>query len=73
MKELKHAEVRGVSNEMLDDIEANQHDSDMDDGSFMVQIPKSVSKPNLAEPDYMSEVRKHDIQGSVVRKVDKVI
>ena len=62
MKELKDAEVRGMTNEMFDEIEANKQDSDVEDGAFMVQIPKSISRSNLAEPDYMSEVRVHDNQ-----------
>ena len=60
MKEIKDVEVRGMSNEMFDDFEDEKRNLDVEDGSFMVNIPKSVSKSRLvdyAEPDYMSEVR----------------
>ena len=59
MKEIKAAEIRGVSNDTFSTVdEQQQHDSDAEDGSFMVQIPKSVSKTNIVEPNYMSEVRR---------------
>ena len=63
MKEINDAEVRGISNEMLDDFADEKQNLDVEDGSFMVNIPKSVSKSRLvdyAEPDYMSEVRTHE-------------
>ena len=57
MEEIKAAEIRGMSNDMLSTVDEQQHhDSDEEDGSFMVQIPKSVSKTNIVEPDYMSEL-----------------
>ena len=59
MNEIKAAEIRGMSNDMFSTVDEQQqqhHDSDGEDGSFMVQIPKSVSKTNIVEPDYMSEL-----------------
>jgi hypothetical protein len=60
MKEIKDAEIRGMSNKMFSAADEQHQDSDVEDGTFMVQIPKAVSRTNLAdaETDYMSEVRK---------------
>ncbi len=58
MKELKDAEIRGMSNKMFENVDEGKQDSDVEDGSFMVQIPKSVSKTNIVEQDYMTEVRR---------------
>ena len=49
-----------MQNEMFSNREEKKRrDSDNEDGSFMVQIPKSISKTNIFEPDddYMNEVR----------------
>ena len=58
MKEIKDAEVRGINNKMFSEVAEKRRDSaDVEDGSFMVQIPKSISKTNIVDQDYMNEVR----------------
>lgn len=59
MKEINDTEMRGIGNKMFSNLEDDRRDSDVNDGSsFMVNIPKSISKTNLVEPDYMNEVRR---------------
>lgn len=56
MQELKDVELREMSDKMSDNVK-EKHYSDVEDGSFMMKIPHAISKTNLAEPDYMNEVR----------------
>ncbi|CAB3986052.1 protocadherin Fat 4-like [Paramuricea clavata] len=56
MKEINDTEMRGIGNKMFSNLENERRDSDVNDGSFMVNIPKSISKTNLVEPDYMNEL-----------------
>lgn len=60
MNEIKHAEIRGVRNKLFDGVNAtDRRESDVEyGGSFMVDIPKTISKLNVEQQlEYMKEVR----------------